>query len=347
MSDTNVGCEGVLSKVWSGPPSRRELLRASMGAAALLPAAALPGFAWAATQPEQTSRADPAHKTGSVDAVTDPQKHLTVDVLINSEGPFRFVVDTGADRTVLADDVAARLSLPGSRRVLVEGIVRTIPAGTVVVRSLAFGPVDKSDLIVPTLPRALIGCDGYLGLDVIEGCSVTFDFLRNALNVEYSQPLLDARLLASNLASVPAAGPYGRLRAFNCDVDGVPATAFIDSGAQVTIGNAPLVAALRQSGKSHPDLASILVTGVTGGSLEGRVTAIEQVRLKSISFKIGFIVIAGLQIFDLWGLNKTPALLIGMNYLRRFNRVTVDYGRKEFFFELADIATARSAGPLG
>src|SRR5262249_6385537 len=143
--------------------------------------------------------------------------------------------------------------------------------------------------------------------------------------------------------TVPAAGPYGHLRAFNCDVDGVRATAFVDSGAQTTIGNFPLVNALRQSGQSHPDLASIMITGVTGGSLEGRVTAIEQVKLKSVSFKIGFIVIAGLQIFDLWGLGQTPAVLIGMNYLRRFNRVTVDYGRKEFFFELADIATARSA----
>ena len=340
MSETFSGFEPQDARL--SALSRRQVLRAaSTGVATLIPPTVLGGLARAATEPQHP--ADGLRKAGAVNASSDPQQHLTVDVQINSQGPFRFVVDTGADRTVLADDVAAKLSLPPARHVLVEGIVRTIPAGTAVVRSLAFGPVGKSNLVVPTLPRALIGADGYLGLDVIDGCSVTFDFLRNALNVEYSQPLAESRVLSSNLAAVPAMGPYGHLRAFNCDVDGVHATAFVDSGAQTTIGNFPLVNALRESGKSHPDLASILVTGVTGGSLEGRVTAIEQVRLRSVSFKIGFIVIAGLQIFDLWGLGQTPALLIGMNYLRRFNRVTVDYGRKEFFFELADVATARSA----
>jgi hypothetical protein len=47
--------------------------------------------------------------------------------------------------------------------------------------------------------------------------------------------------------------------------------------------------------------------------------------------------IADLQIFELWGLTKTPALLIGMNYLRSFSRVSIDYGREEFRFEMADL----------
>jgi hypothetical protein len=86
-----------------------------------------------------------------------------------------------------------------------------------------------------------------------------------------------------------------------------------------------------------------MITGLTGGRVEGRVTAIEEVRLKVVTFRIGFIVIADLQIFDLWGLSQTPALLIGMNYLRQFSRVTVDYGRKELLFELADVNRYQSA----
>ena len=325
--------------------SRRRLLRGGASLAALLPGfGCLGGAAFAAAaQPAEPGTSAEGRKNGAVAATTDLAQHLTIDVLLNSQGPFRFVVDTGADRTVLADDVAVRLSLPGSYRVLVEGIVRTIPAGTALVRSLSFGPVDKRDLVVPTLPRALIGTDGYLGLDVINGCSVTFDFLKKALEVEYSEPSPSARLLSADLAAVPVSGPYGHLKAFNCGVDGVPATAFIDSGAQVTIGNQALAAALRATDEKHPDVGSVLVTGLTGGRLEGRITAIEEVRLKVVTFRIGFIVIADLQIFDLWGLSQTPALLIGMNYLRRFSRVTVDYGRKEFLFELADVEHRQTA----
>ena len=46
------------------------------------------------------------------------------------------------------------------------------------------------------------------------------------------------------------------------------------------------------------------------------------------------IAIADLQVFDIWGLNDRPALLIGMNWLRHFKRVEVDYGRKDFRFEI-------------
>ena len=332
--------------------SRRRLLREGLVAAAFLPTISLRDTAWAAQQPDSFSSGNGDNASdNAVAASTDLQQHLAIEVSIDSKGPFRFVVDTGADRTVIADDVAERLGLPSANRVLVEGIVRTIPAGTVHVRSLSFGSVEKAGLVVPVLPRVLIGADGYLGLDVIDGSSVTFDFLHHALKIENSRVPVDSPFPASNLsssgssslASVPATGPYGHLRCLACHVDGIPATAFIDSGAQVTIGNAALNAALRAAGKSHSDVAAIRVTGVTGGSIEGRLTAIREVKLTGVSFRIGTIVVAGLQIFDLWGLAQTPALLIGMNYLRRFDRVTVDYGRKEFLFELANLARAQDA----
>jgi hypothetical protein len=53
------------------------------------------------------------------------------------------------------------------------------------------------------------------------------------------------------------------------------------------------------------------------------------------------IVIADLQIFRLWGLSDTPALLIGMNFLRQFSQVSIDYGRKELRFEMARLVVAQ------
>ncbi|MCX7864571.1 MAG: aspartyl protease family protein, partial [Novosphingobium sp.] len=42
---------------------------------------------------------------------TDRETRLTVPVTIEGKGPFRFVIDTGSQTTVVADSLAARLGL--------------------------------------------------------------------------------------------------------------------------------------------------------------------------------------------------------------------------------------------
>jgi hypothetical protein len=203
--------------------------------------------------------------------------------------------------------------------------------------------VHRENLEVPVLPRRLLGADGYLGLDAVDGYAVTFDFTSQLMRIEESRGLTEARIFFSSSIDIPVQGTYGHLKAINCDVDGVPATAFIDSGAEVTIGNRRLSEALLALGGGHRDEGSVPITGVTGGYVEGRVTTIENIRLRSLTFSIPQIVIADLQIFNIWGLHETPALLIGMNYLNRFAQVTIDYGIKEFRFRLASLAMARHA----
>ncbi len=44
------------------------------------------------------------------------------------------------------------------------------------------------------------------------------------------------------------------------------------------------------------------------------------------------LVVADFEVFKIWGLSRTPALLIGMNLLRSFAKVSIDYGRKEIGF---------------
>ncbi|HRD46618.1 MAG TPA: hypothetical protein PLF78_09070, partial [Caulobacter sp.] len=44
-----------------------------------------------------------------IEGARDLDQRLTIPVFVGEAGPFHFVVDTGADRTVLASDVADRL----------------------------------------------------------------------------------------------------------------------------------------------------------------------------------------------------------------------------------------------
>jgi predicted aspartyl protease len=282
----------------------------------------------------------PPNDAARLAAGRDTANHLTINATINGKGPFRFVVDTGADRSVIAEDVAGLLGLLHERQVLVEGVVRTIPAGTVRLDNLSFGPVSRYNLDVPILPRVLLGADGYLGLDAVDGYRVTFDFKNGALEISQTR---HRQLIGWNPpaeALVPVTGRFGHLRSINCRADGVRTTAFIDTGAEVSVGNVKLFEALMDISPAYLKPQTVPLTGITGGVVQGNITTIDKFHLNSLTFAGCNIVIADLQIFRLWELTDTPALLIGMNFLREFAQVSIDYGRKELRFELATLVVA-------
>ena len=121
-----------------------------------------------------------------VSAANDPGGHLSIAVEINGRGPFRFVVDTGADTTVLADSTAMTLGLRSSGAAMLAGIVRTVRAEKVDVESISFGSTSRSALSLPVLPRSLLQADGYLGLD---GNRVILDFAQRQLIVTDPLPV--------------------------------------------------------------------------------------------------------------------------------------------------------------
>jgi len=120
-------------------------------------------------------------------------------------------------------------------------------------------------------------------------------------------------------------------------VDGISATAFIDSGAEVSAANEPLLAALARRNPSFGgEMGSIHLIDVTGGEILGKVAMVKKIRLTAaLTFTDCPLVIADFLVFDLWGLRQRPALLIGMNLLRQFARVSIDYGLQELRFDLA------------
>ena len=272
---------------------------------------------------------------------TDAAKHLSIAVMIGGKGPFRFVVDTGADRSVIADDVAMSLGLIKGKTVTVQGVVRSIPSQTVTVSDISFGSGHKINLLMPTLPRALLGADGYLGLDAIDGYRVSLDFRHKELVI--SEPRVSAFFQSRRPSEtvVPVRGSMGHLRSVNCRVDGVSTTTFIDTGAEVSVGNSKLFEALIENDPGYIVMGMLPITGVTGGQIVGKVIEAHRIKLHAITFEGCVLLIADMQIFDIWGLSDSPALLIGMNFLRQFNEVSIDYGRKELMFDIASMLVAQ------
>jgi predicted aspartyl protease len=281
--------------------------------------------------------AAPDPDAARINAATDAASHLLVQVHINGHGPYHFVVDTGADRTILASEVAVELGLSHGENVMLKGVVRAVLTETVSIRTMTFGSITKRHLMVPTLPRSLLDADGYLGLDFLDGHRVTFDFKNHVLQVSDPRTRFSANWVRENEARIRASGTSGHLQALDCVVDGIPATAFIDSGAEVTAANEPLLAALARRNPDFRETGSIRLIDITGGEIVGTVAVVKMIRLTSaLTFTDCPLVIADFLVFDVWGLRQRPALLIGMNLLRQFERVSIDYGLQELRFDLAD-----------
>lgn len=304
--------------------SRRRLLAYGASAIALAPSlaradvAALP----AAPPPE------------SIDGFADMADRLLLDTTIDGKGPYRFVVDTGADRSVIASDVAASLGLVPNHDVVVQGIVRALPAPTVHLRDLSFGKIAVDSIAAPVLPRKWLGADGYLGLDVIDGRRVTFDFQNRKLSIVHSGS--STGWPHFNEIVVRADGSNGRLKAVDCMVEDVPAVAFIDSGAQLSICNTRLYAELQKGGTSAIGGVTIPLMGATGGQMLGQLTEISRIRLGNLLLTKTRLAISDLNVFDVWGLADKPALFIGMDFLQQTSEFTIDYRHKELRFKLAD-----------
>lgn len=293
-----------------------------------------------------------APATGTrVETAFDQARRMTVPVRLGKRGPFQFVVDTGANRTVIGLETAESCSLASDGMAPVHGIVGTQPAPLVRVPVLRVGQVQSGNLSLPVLPRASLGADGLLGIDVLRNRRMRLNFRGNTFEIGPSGKGAAVQSLgggggtripdASHGITVPAQYRSGQLVIFDADVAGVPVRAFLDSGAQITCGNEALRDVLL---RERPELAERMVgtqlISATGQTSPARLAPLPRLRLGGMALNNIRAAFAPLHIFSLWGLNERPAMLVGVDILRHFDEVTLDFGRREVVF-----MRARSAGP--
>lgn len=330
---TDISPGSELNRRWS----RRRFM--TCGASALTMASILAKAQTVPATPGSVTSSPTAAADGDatpINAVTDAASHLMVDVHINGNGPYHFVVDTGADRTILASEVAAELALAPGEKVKLQSVVRSVLTETVSIRTMTFGSITKRHLMVPTLGRALLDADGYLGLDFLDGHRVTLDFKDRLIQVSEPRARFSANWTRENEARIRASGSSGHLKALDCKVDGISATAFVDTGAEVSAANDPLFAALARHNTSFGDMGRIRLIDITGGEIRGKIVMVNKISLTdALTFTDCPLVMADFLVFDVWGLRQRPALLIGMNLLRQFEKVSIDYGLQELRFDLA------------
>jgi hypothetical protein len=311
------------------------------------PAAAEPAVIAPATPAEAAAQLPPPTSSELTEIVihaTEPRfvmptrrdriGRIWAPVYINGQGPFRLVLDSGANHSGITQEVAATLGLPSdsSQSVMLRGVTGSATVPTVRVNSFAVGDVQEGAERLPIVTDALGGAEGVLGTDGMQNRRIYIDFRRDLISITRSK----AEHADAGYRVIPFETMRGNLVVVDASVGGVRTKAIIDTGGQVTIANLALRQALERR-KAQLLGQAIHIEGVTtdiqdadelntpplrmGGLDEGAASVIE-IRFRDISF-------GDMRIFEHWRLTDEPAMLIGMDALGLLDTLIIDYRRHE------------------
>lgn len=266
-----------------------------------------------------------------VQAEADTYDRMTIEAVVHGIGPFRFIIDTGSQRTVLSTALAATLGLAEGPQLRVVGIAGSRHVTTAQVHSIAVGALSFRDLTVPLLERINIGADGILGTDSLQHQRVLLDFTRNRISI--ADRAAKATRAEFEIV-VRAKRRSGRLILTNALIDGTRTDVVIDTGASGTIGNRALQRSLAR--KRQKALGTSEVSSVTGHLLPVELAVAGKLELGRMTLFNVPVAYADAPAFAELRLDRKPAIFLGMRELRAFKRVAIDFSSRKVLFDLVD-----------
>ncbi len=265
----------------------------------------------------------------------DRAGRILAPVMIDGRGPYRFIVDTGAGHSTLSPALATLLGdRPAKALLTVNGITGSAQVPFAPIRLLRAGALRLSDQRLPIIGSPVMaGADGILGVAGLTHDCISVDFKWNRVRIfrcGWLQVPVDAQ-------AVRAVRLEGGLIAVPARIGSVRLAAIIDTGSAHTLGNPALRAALHLPPPSAHSLAVIKVYGVTPTVAEGEVQPSPAIRLGPVSVSGGAIVYGDFHIFRVWGMNRRPAVIIGMDVLGTVERLGIDFEHPEIYLEGARV----------
>lgn len=263
---------------------------------------------------------------------------IYLSVRINSQGPFSFILDSGAAFDVLDEERARALGVKWSDPSVVrgagEGSVK-IAVGTGISLSLPGLEIVKPTITILTINSSISenegrAVDGLLGYDFFKAFVVEIDYANQRLNVYEPQTYH----YAGPGEIIPLQENHGHtfINATLAFADGrrVQARLLMDTGARMALTlNTPFVDGQRLLATTPQIIDSTTSIGV-GGPYQSAVARIESLRLGRLTIKYPVAAMSRARSGVLAGSDFDG--IIGAEILRRF-RVIIDYSRQQMIVE--------------
>jgi hypothetical protein len=270
------------------------------------------------------------------------ETRLSIDVRIDGRGPYRFLVDSGADTSAVGLRIAHDLQLPLGTPAILDGMTARNIVDRVKVDALTVGPTTIRDLELPALREGDVGGDGLIGIDALAEQRLMMDFEKHSVSIE------DARIpekFDPRAIVIVGRRQRGQLILTHVKAAGLPLDAVIDTGSEITIGNLALRDALLRGNRDK--FVTIQAIGVTGVTVNLQLAKIGELDLGPVILRDVPMAFADVPPFKMFGLTDQPALLLGTDILENFRRVSLDFRARKARFQLkrCDDAIVISTSP--
>ncbi len=298
------------------------------------------GFALRATATDGIAAAPEHAATDSIEEVLveaqEPQYaaptmrdrigRVWVPVMINGQGPFRLVLDTGATSSAILGSVAETLKLPLTEkaRSWLQGVTGSAIVPHVIAETIEVGDLLLNDAKLVIVPDVFGGAQGVLGTQGLMDKRIHIDFRRDMVEIGFAR----GKPRPPGFAIQKFEVGRGRLAEFDLMVGGVRTRAIVDTGAQQTVGNESLREALllRRRDAQNSDVIGVTLDVVQGQRIRVPPIAMGTVQVRNLHITFGEIAI-----FSHWRLTRDPAMLIGMDIIGTLEAFAIDYPRRELY----------------
>jgi hypothetical protein len=247
-------------------------------------------------------------------------------VLINDKGPFRLVLDTGADNSAVSASVAEAIGVVPNPEdsVNLRGVTGSRVVPTIHVDSIVVGDLELHSKRLPIITDALGGADGILGTEGLLDKRIFIDFRHDKIRISKSH----REKAEPGFVTIPVRIENGLLLVAEVQIGKVHAKAIIDTGGQVTLANEAFRDALVKH-LSATDVAADEITGATMDVQRGDRVVTPPIYIGDVMIRGAHFTAGDFPIFQHWKLTHEPAVLIGMNVLGLLDTLIIDYKRSE------------------
>jgi hypothetical protein len=250
-------------------------------------------------------------------------------VFLNNKGPYRLVLDTGANRSALIPRVADELgeSVKTKRTVRVRGVSGTAMVPLVRVDRMDIGDLVLEPAMLPVVADVFGGADGILGNEGMRDKRISIDFKRDVITVKRSKremPGAEFRTLPINLIR-------GHLLSVDVMIGKIKTTAIIDTGSSQSLGNNALLEALKRMPEDKPPVE---VVGVTLDVQYAERVTMPTIRMDEIVIRGAQMSFGDVYIFQYWRLTDEPAILLGMDVIGVVEQMIIDYRTKQLHIKI-------------
>jgi predicted aspartyl protease len=292
-----------------------------------------PAGASPAAEKPADSAAEPLEEAAETVYVTptapDRIGRIMAPVFVNGQGPYAFVIDTGASRSVLAPKLAERLALvpDPSRTLELRGMTGSATVPTLLVERLQAGDLKLANQRLPVIaPSVFADADGILGIDGLKNLCLRASFTESEVSITRKGCPMSVR----DWPRASATLRFGGLVMVKARLGGHRVMAIVDTGAERSLGNLALLQVLGLQPTSDDPRDATTVLGATEHRVPGRIVQVSKLNLGEFEVTDLDVTFGDFDVFRLWGLEQQPAIVLGMDVIGLAEGIAIDYRRAEF-----------------